>query len=284
LPQRTWTDEELRSALGTAKTWSDVCRSLGLAPGGESRRRLRHRAEALGFPVAHLVTGPGGAARRRWADEDLRRAVERSKNLHEVFKRLGLVVGGGSWVAMQEHIVRLRLETSHWQEGATQPGRLHSGAVQQQWTDDEIRDAYEGARSVAEIMRRLGLDPTKKRGRRHLERRIEGLGLDFGVLLGKRWAQGSKHTSQGRPLQEILVERSDYRSMHTLKKRLIGEGLLEPACAVCSLRDWQERPIVLHLDHINGDRTDHRLENLRFLCPNCHSQTDTYCGRNRSAR
>jgi len=44
---------------------------------------------------------------------------------------------------------------------------------------------------------------------------------------------------------------------------------------------WAGRPLVLHLDHINGIRDDHRLSNLRWLCPNCHSQTDTYCGRNK---
>jgi hypothetical protein len=284
LPERRWTDADLRSALGAAKTWSDVCRSLGLAAGSGARHRLRRRAEELGLPVAHLVTGPAGTSRRRWADEDLCRAVERSRNLHEVFKRLGLVVGGGSWIAMQEHIVRLRLDTTHWHEGAAQPGRPRSTFVRPEWTDDEIQAAYEGARSMAEIMRRLGLDPTRKRGRRHLERRIEELGLDTGALLGQRWAQGTKPASRARPLGEILVAGSDYRSMHTLKKRLIQEGLLEPVCAVCGLDEWLERPIVLHLDHINGDRTDHRLENLRFLCPNCHSQTDTYCGRNRSAR
>jgi 5-methylcytosine-specific restriction endonuclease McrA len=284
VPQQTWTDAELRSALGGAKTWSDVCRSLGLAPGGESRRRLRQRAEALGLPVDHLITGPGGAARRRWTDEDLRRAVDRSTNLHEVFKSLGLVVGGGSWVAMQEHIVRLRLDTSHWREGAIQPGRPRSALAHGDWTDGEVRDAYEGARSVAQIMRRLGLDPTRKRGRRQLERRLEGLGLDTSALLGKRWAQGTKPRSRARPLAEILVAGSDYRSVHTLKKRLVQEGLLEPRCAICGLVEWLEQPVVLHLDHINGDRTDHRLENLRFLCPNCHSQTDTYCGRNRSGR
>jgi transposase-like protein len=284
LPRRKWTDQQLRSALDGAATWSDVCRSLGLAPGGETRRRVRQRAEALGLPAAHLSTGSGGAARRRWTDDDLIRAVERSRNLHEVFKRLELVVGGGSWVAMQEHIIRLSLDTSHWHDTAVQPGRPRMSVADPQWTDDKIREAYEGARSVAEIMRRLGLDATRKRGRRHLERRMAGLGLDVDALLGQRWAQGRKRRSRGRPLEEILVERSEYRSMHTLKKRLIADGLLESVCAICGLHEWQDRPIVLHLDHIDGDRTNHRLENLRFLCPNCHSQTDTYCGRNRSGR
>ena len=67
---------------------------------------------------------------------------------------------------------------------------------------------------------------------------------------------------------------------HELKKRLLRAGLLTNACAVCGINQWQGRPLVLELDHINGVSDDHRLENLRLLCPNCHSQTDTYCGRN----
>jgi 5-methylcytosine-specific restriction endonuclease McrA len=67
-----------------------------------------------------------------------------------------------------------------------------------------------------------------------------------------------------------------------LKKRLLRAGLLGAKCSIteCGLSTWLGRPIALHLDHINGDRRDNRVENLRLLCPNCHSQTDTYAGRN----
>lgn len=54
----------------------------------------------------------------------------------------------------------------------------------------------------------------------------------------------------------------------------------EYKCTICKITEWNNREIVLEIDHINGDNTDNRIENLRYLCPNCHSQTDTYKGRN----
>jgi hypothetical protein len=64
-------------------------------------------------------------------------------------------------------------------------------------------------------------------------------------------------------------------------RRLVAAGLKKYECEECGLGSvWNEKPIVHHLDHINGERRDNRLENLRVLCPNCHSQTPTYCGRN----
>ena len=66
----------------------------------------------------------------------------------------------------------------------------------------------------------------------------------------------------------------------TLKRRLLREGVLRPRCAGCGLERWRDTPIPLELDHVSGDRSDNRLENLRLLCPNCHAQTETYRGRN----
>ena len=77
---------------------------------------------------------------------------------------------------------------------------------------------------------------------------------------------------------------STYTSTSTLKARLLDAGLLEGVCAACRIDRWRGQPLVLHLDHVNGRRDDHRLENLRLLCPNCHSQTSTYAGRNKGRR
>ena len=81
--------------------------------------------------------------------------------------------------------------------------------------------------------------------------------------------------------KKILVENYTYTTIFRLKKQLVKEKLLEYKCSICSLKEWLNQPISLQLDHINGIRNDHRLENLRFLCPNCHSQSETYAGRNK---
>lgn len=69
-------------------------------------------------------------------------------------------------------------------------------------------------------------------------------------------------------------------SREYVKKLIIDEQLIDYKCEQCGLEKyWNNKKLVLHLDHINGIRNDNRLENLRFLCSNCHSQTETYCSK-----
>ena len=81
------------------------------------------------------------------------------------------------------------------------------------------------------------------------------------------------------PIETLLSRKTSDGRTHR-KQRLIRDGYLIKECYICFLKDWLNKPISLQIDHINGDSTDWRLENLRLLCPNCHSQTDTFSGRN----
>jgi 5-methylcytosine-specific restriction endonuclease McrA len=65
-----------------------------------------------------------------------------------------------------------------------------------------------------------------------------------------------------------------------LKGRLLGAGLKEGRCELCGINEWRGEPLSLALHHVNGDGQDNRLENLQLLCPNCHSQTPNFSGRN----
>lgn len=93
-------------------------------------------------------------------------------------------------------------------------------------------------------------------------------------------ASGSAVLARQTPLCELLVEESESERGH-LKKRLLKEGLLRNECYECgALPIWNGKPLTIQLEHINGTNNDNRIENLSMLCPNCHSQTDTYAGRN----
>lgn len=86
----------------------------------------------------------------------------------------------------------------------------------------------------------------------------------------------SIQTKNKKTLNELLVENSSYQSTK-LKERLIKEGIKKDICEICGCsNEWNGKVLILQLDHINGNHSDNRLENLRIVCPNCHSQTETF--------
>lgn len=109
----------------------------------------------------------------------------------------------------------------------------------------------------------------------------KNLNLSDDHMLGQSHARGKTFDNRHhKSLEEVMIEDSNYSSL-SLKKRLIKEGVLDYKCVWCGNEGiWNEKEVTLQMDHINGNRSDQRLDNLRILCPTCHSYTATFRGRN----
>jgi len=193
---------------------------------------------------------------------------------------------------------------------ATGPGAATSpdpeAALRPSRTRDRVRELLDAGTTRAQIARTLGLSkPTVTYHARRLDHEIDSRcarRYDWGSIqryhdaghsmrecqhqfgfCGQTWTAAIKRgdlvaRSRGIALGELLVA-GPRRNRGHVKARLLAAGLKTGACEVCGLTTWQEAPLSLCLHHVNGDRHDNRLENLQLLCPNCHSQTDSFAGR-----
>lgn len=134
--------------------------------------------------------------------------------------------------------------------------------------------------SYSDILRKIKLSSTGN-SQKLLKRRI--LELELNIDHFNKYNIAAKLACT-LPIEKVLVENSTY-TRSALKKRLIKTGLLNYKCSECgNIGTWNNKKLSLHLDHINGVNNDNRLENLRFLCPNCHSQTDTWCAKHKKRK
>lgn len=148
------------------------------------------------------------------------------------------------------------------------------------WTDEQLIEAAARCRSIAEVIRTLGLKASGGT-HQHIRHRMRLLNLDLPNRDPWAWMRepGANKGGRVRTFDEVLTHPSPMLNVGKLRERLIRAGLKDRRCEVCGISEWQGHPLPLHLDHIDGDRTNNLLENLRMLCPNCHALTPTWCRR-----
>ena len=149
------------------------------------------------------------------------------------------------------------------------------------WNKKDLEAAVSESKSVRQVLFKLGLVPAGG-NYVHIQRTILASNLSTAHFTGKGWSKG--RTIPRDPvlaIKDILVSHSTFQS-HKLKKRLFKEGFKKPVCELCGwAKKAEDGRLPLELDHINGNRFDNRFDNLRILCPNCHSLQATHRGRNK---
>lgn len=152
-------------------------------------------------------------------------------------------------------------------------------------TKEQLETIARESLNIAEVCRKLGIIAAGG-NYKTVKTKIQEWGIDTSHFTGQGWNTGERFRkfSKEYSLEEALVEHSPYKNNGSLKRRLITNDILEYKCDECGIELWLDNPIVLELDHINGNNRDNRLENLRLLCPNCHSQTSNFRGKNIQGR
>lgn len=209
---------------------------------------------------------------RKYSLDSLTVAAAFATTMTEMIRNLGEEVTPGKRANLWSLVSHYKIDTSHFE-------RSPHGTTNIVYRTDDLARAVANSQSIAGVMRLLGIKPA---GGSHfwISKRIRDAGLDTSHFLGQAHFRGQP--KQRRVASEVLVVRpsGSTRVKRELLKRAMTENGVPYECACCGLApQWQGQTLTLAVDHINGDWLDNRLANLRFLCPNCHSQTSTWCRR-----
>ncbi|PNE42488.1 HNH endonuclease [Streptomyces noursei] len=163
--------------------------------------------------------------------------------------------------------------------------RVRADGAHSKPATEELRRAVEGSTSIAGALRALGKEPYSGRFRALFRTWVAQDGLDTSHFLGQAHQRGKPGPVRIKCPADILVRHEGQRRTrtHLLRRALRDVGVPEE-CAECGVDpEWLGKPMTLEVDHISGDWSDDRRENLRLLCPNCHATTATWCRGGRPA-
>ena len=153
-------------------------------------------------------------------------------------------------------------------------------------TKEQMGQIVKNSLSIADVCRALNIRPIGG-NYKTIKNKLVLWNIDISHFTGAAWNVGDRFKPFGKKidLKDILVENSTYTNSSKLKNRLIKEGIKKDECEECGLSEWRDKKLSIELHHNNGNNMDHRIENIVFLCPNCHSQTNTFCkGNNKSVK
>ncbi|OKK07643.1 HNH endonuclease [Streptomyces sp. CB03234] len=251
----------------------DLMRRLEAPLGSIARRYLHYRLEHYGIDTSHFVDEPlPKRAKRTYSKAVLEEAAAHSDSIRGVIEYLGYPPSDSPYGHVRKKLDQYGIDTSHFIR------RSGDGLFPREQLADAVAKSY----SLAGVLRSLG-HCNSGAARVRLQRSIAEYGLSTDHFMGQGHQAGQRSPTRKTP-EEVLVRGSGgtRRTKTAMLRRALDDLDVPRVCVACGTGDvWQGKRLVLEIDHINGDRWDNRRENLRYLCPSCHSQTRTFSNRSR---
>lgn len=269
-PWRKYTDRAIAEATASSTTLREVALKLGATPATGTLSHIRRRIAADGIDISHFRGIGREPLDLPFTTAELSAAAASANSIRGVARHLSVPDDGRSRTALGRMLKERGIDTAHFRNA-----RL---AI----AEEALRVAVPEATSYADVMRTLDL-PVNDTNHRRVRRRTAQLGLDTTHFKRRPW--GSARAHEPKPIAaeslRVLPEGSPRLNRSRLHRALQEIGV-PYHCVTCgNTGEWLGKPVTLQIDHVNGDWRDNRAENLRYLCPNCHAITDTWCGGNR---
>ncbi|MFF8031154.1 HNH endonuclease [Streptomyces sp. NPDC016626] len=265
-PWRKYPDGAIAAAAASSSSLREVALRLGATPATGTLSHIRRRILAAGIDISHFPGIDRDELDLPFTTEELREAAASATSIRGVARALGVSDDSRSRATLSRMLRARGIGVEHfaYRRIAIPEGRL--------------RELVRTSTSYADVMRGLGLNVTDTNHRR-VRRAAARLGLDTSHFRRRSWGRPER-PAPALIAHRVLVVLPDHagRTGRAQLHRALAALGVPYACASCgNTGEWLGRPITLQIDHVSGDWRDNRRENLRYLCPNCHALTETWC-------
>ncbi|MFE9025847.1 HNH endonuclease [Streptomyces iakyrus] len=265
-PWRKYPDSAIAEAAASSSSLREVALRLGADPATGTLSHIRRRIHAAGVDVSHFPGINRPDLDLPFTAEELRTAAATATSVRGVARALGVPDDSRSRATLSRMLRGQGIDTRHFSHRRVSI------------PENRLREVVARCTSHADVMRGLGLEVNDTNHRR-VRRAISRLGLDTSHFRRRTWARAERPAPEPlyRRVLTVLPPAAGRANRSQLHRALVEIGV-PYACETCGNEgEWLGQPITLQIDHVNGDWRDNRQENLRYLCPNCHALTETWC-------